>query len=499
MPQDNPPIIPDRSVAPASWGLQAGVLALALAIGGAAFVVYAGRELTLSHYDARAHLVVARRVVDSLTPGWRQFGAVWLPLPALLSLLPVRWDWAYRSGAVGLLSSTAALAWGLSMLAGYLHRRTGSLSIAVATPLVILLNPNVLYLQSTPMTEPLLLALTFAALAAVDLWVRRPSRSATRYAGWCLVALVMTRYEGWLVAGALVAVGAVAAGRHRVRASIGLALYPTLAVAAYVAAASAATGGWFLGTDFFVPENPSRHLPLAAIKEVAGTTADLTGPWLIAVGAAGALVLLVRAVRTREASELLPLALGATAVLPAVAFFEGHPHRDRYMVPLVAATAVLAALAVGALPARLRAAAAAGILVVSVWLNPPLSSRAPMVIEAQWETPFRLDRRAVSGELARRHDGTPILASMGSLAHYMQETSAIGLSIRDFLHEGNGDLWAAALASPRRHVRWILIEERAEGGDALAALARQRPDFLDGFRRVIDGGGLVLYERSDPQ
>ena len=31
------------------------------------------------------------------------------------------------------------------------------------------------------------------------------------------------------------------------------------------------------------------------------------------------------------------------------------------------------------------------------------------------------------------------MASMGSLAHYMQELSASGYALRDFLHEGNGD------------------------------------------------------------
>jgi hypothetical protein len=55
--------------------------------------------LTLSHYDAKAHLVVARRVFDSLTPSWEQIGAVWLPLPHVLNALPVQIDWMYRTGA----------------------------------------------------------------------------------------------------------------------------------------------------------------------------------------------------------------------------------------------------------------------------------------------------------------------------------------------------------------------------------------------------------------
>ncbi len=74
------------------------------------------------------------------------------------------------------------------------------------------------------------------------------------------------------------------------------------------------------------------------------------------------------------------------------------------------------------------------------------------------------------------------MASMGSLGHYMQEASRSGFAIRDFLHEGNGDIWLAALESPRPFAAWMLIEEKAEGGDMLAQpVARARPTFLDGI------------------
>ena len=61
--------------------------------------------LVLSHYDAKAHLVVARRIVDNVTPGWQQIGGVWLPLPHLLSALPVQMDVLYRTGAFASLVS----------------------------------------------------------------------------------------------------------------------------------------------------------------------------------------------------------------------------------------------------------------------------------------------------------------------------------------------------------------------------------------------------------
>jgi hypothetical protein len=42
----------------------------------------------------------------------------------------------------------------------------------------------------------------------------------------------------------------------------------------------------------------------------------------------------------------------------------------------------------------------------------------------------------------------------------------------------------------------MLIEERAEGGDMLAALARSDEEYLSRFTRVAAGGGLALYRRE---
>ncbi len=100
-----------------------------------------------------------------------------------------------------------------------------------------------------------------------------------------------------------------------------------------------------------------------------------------------------------------------------------------------------------------------------------------MVLEAQWETPYRIGREAVTRYLSSgAWDGTPILASMGALGHYMQESSKAGFNIADFLHEGNGDLWTAALARPERYVNWILSRNARRVGacsrNARAAIRR---------------------------
>ena len=142
----------------ASSTLFVALVAVVAGIGGTIVALhYHELGLTLSHYDARGHLVVARRIIDSLTPGWQQIGAVWLPLPHLLNALPVQVDAWYRSGASAVAISIAAFAVAVGAIAWIVLELTGSQVAAVAGAAVFAFNPNVLYLQSTPMTEPLLL------------------------------------------------------------------------------------------------------------------------------------------------------------------------------------------------------------------------------------------------------------------------------------------------------------------------------------------------------
>jgi hypothetical protein len=211
---------------------------------------------------------------------------------------------------------------------------------------------------------------------------------------------------------------------------------------------------------------------------------------------AAALIASLALARSQWTVNLVALSLSATAALPWVAFFEGHPYRIRYMVPLIAAEGVTAGIAAGLLP-RARIVAALLLLAVVGYELRPLDASAPMVVEAQWDRPNAPVRAQVTACLGPP-SGETIMASMGSLGHYMQEASSAGYRISDFLHEGNGDIWLAALAEgPRAFAEYVLIEEKAEGGDMLAKRVREDPHFLDGYSRVCEGAGLVLYRRTD--
>lgn len=490
MPVNSPKSIAEGAARPSPRLVRWLVFLSVAVLGTFAAAHYAGAGLTLSHYDARGHLVVARRTFDSLTPGWRQIGAVWLPLPHLLDIPGVWWDWGFRTGYPATAISILALAGGLAAFSSRLYRTTRSAAAAMTAPLLVVTNPNVLYLASTPMTEPLLLGLAFWSVAAVDRWISQDTPQHARVAGAAITCLALTRYEGWCIAAALVALASFQKWR-----ALQFAWYLGGAIAGFLVLGRATTGVWFVTSGFFEPDVSTLGSAGASLWQVWRSTLALGGWALTFAGAAGAVVCLDQ-LRRRTPHPTAAMALVAAAALPAYAFFQGHPHRIRYMVPLVAASGALAALLVAALPRRTRALALVA-LAAGVWVEQrPIDSRAPMVLEAQWEAPFREGRTLVTAYLHREFDGTPILASMGSLGHYMQETSHAGFRLRDFLHEGNGDLWKAARDEPERHVKWVLMEERAEGGDELALRARRDPTYLADFTRVAEGGGLVLYRRG---
>ncbi len=329
----------------------------ALAFGTAAAAYYASAGLTLSHYDARAHLVVARRIIDSLTPGWQQIGAVWLPLPHLLNMWPVQIDALYRSGASAVafsVISTAVTVWALSSL---ILRTTGSTSGAVAAAALLVGNPNVLYLQSTPMTEPLLFATTAVAIALTAAWIDTGAPRWPTGAGLALAAACLTRYEAWPIAAAVVAIaGAVlvrrgTAVRDAPGGCVRLAAWPAAAIVLFLVNSRWTVGAWFVSGGFFVPENTeAMGHPLVAWAQVREGLYRLSGSALVWSAYAGAAIIVYTFIRARpRASLALVLALAAAAALPCYAYLQGHPFRIRYDVPLVAACAALTGAGIGLL------------------------------------------------------------------------------------------------------------------------------------------------------
>ena len=166
----------------------------------AAFVFFCQRRgYTLYYGDASAHVNIARRVVDSRRPGYEQLGTVWLPLPHVLMLPFVKRDKWWRSGLAGAIPAAAFFVAGAVFLYAAVRRATGSRAGALTAAAVLALNPNLLYLQATPMTEPIFLGCFAATVFFCVRFQESPQSWCVLCAGVAALAGTLTRYEGWFV------------------------------------------------------------------------------------------------------------------------------------------------------------------------------------------------------------------------------------------------------------------------------------------------------------
>src|SRR5438128_2360762 len=81
------------------------IVLLLSVISVAAFIYFYSNKLGLAYNDARSHLDIGRRVVESLKPGFSQLGSVWLPLPHLLMAITIWNDFMWHSGLAGAIQS----------------------------------------------------------------------------------------------------------------------------------------------------------------------------------------------------------------------------------------------------------------------------------------------------------------------------------------------------------------------------------------------------------
>src|SRR5262249_37747584 len=106
------------------------------------------------------------------------------------------------------------------------------------------------------------------------------------------------------------------------------------------------------------------------------------------------------------------IALLGCAILPWAAYYQGHPIRIRYDVPLVAAAPALIGAAVALLPRAARAVAGVAIVAIAIWQAPPFDRSAPVIVEAQRVAAEDAGRAAVTAYLTAHWDGRPIMMSM---------------------------------------------------------------------------------------
>ncbi len=492
------------------------VLLLAIVSYAAASYVYK-HGYTLYYGDAEAHLNIARRVVDSRTPGPEQLGTVWLPLPHLLMLPLVRNDRLWKSGLAGVFPSAASFILAGVALFAAARRAYSSTTAAIASVLVFAANPNLLYLQSTPMTESLFLA-ALAVLLWATLWFRdSASVWAVVIAGIAVTAAALTRYEGWFLIpfvfvyfwlrarnkwlavlfGALASLGPLAWMAHnQYYYSNALEFYngPYSALAIYHR--QLASG---------MQPYPGDHNWLQAIQYYSTAVRLAVGiPVLILAGAG-----MICALQRRLYWPLLFLALvpgfyvwsmhssGTPIFVPTLWPFSWYNTRYAIAALPCAAFAAGALVLVVSQRFRLLTALAIGLIPLSFYSWNGISSICWKESAVNSEA-----RREWSSDAARYlaenyKPGSGIAFSFGDLAGVLREA---GIPIREALHEGNHPEWDATIARPDLMLAkaWVLANAGDELDMAVRKADRQGVHYQLERQIMVKGAPVVEIYRRQP-
>jgi hypothetical protein len=451
----------------------------------------------LLYGDAEAHLHIARRVFDSQRPRFSQLGTVWLPLPHILLLPFVNIDSWWRSGLAGAFPSmaeTILAAVGLFKLA----RRWMGVAAATFVLALFILNPNVLYVSTTALTEPLFLAELVWSVVLLLEWcdaLAEDTKKTSRLL-WLLIAVlvaaVYTRYDGWVLGFVIWLLLAVELWKRKkffslsfVGASVVLAAAPVLWLiynavlykdpldflrGQYSAAAIEArtSHGVF-------PPHPGWHNPWESLlfycKDVQMVAGEgRWGEWLFWLALAGALWFCVKRDEKPGARWALLLWLPLPFYCYSVAYGSvpiflpvWWPHNwynTRYGLELMPAIALGAGFCGEELLRwmhrkwpRYEFAIAVGLMAVAALSTWQLCAHEPIVLgEGRRNNEMRgTYEREIASRLKLLHELRPDAIVLMDSSSYPGVVTQAGMVYKQTINESDLDLYDAALKNPSAH------------------------------------------------
>ena len=468
-----------------TWPALCALAALALA----ASWLFWRQGSTLAYGDAEAHLNIARRILDSRAPGVEQFGTVWLPLPHAAMLPFVRHDSLWRTGLAGAIPSSLAFIFGGFLFFLALRKLFGSGAAAWAGLAAWALNPNLLYLQAAPMSEPYSLCAIALLIFLLVHFLEKPSLRLAAACGLALSLGALTRYEIWVLIPVAALVVFARAGGSRLPMTLAFSACAALGPLSWLAhnlyfysdPLEFYRGQWSALAINRGANYPGFHDWPAAFRYYGAAALGCLGAPLVWIGAAGLAVALWRrqwaaAVVVLSVPAFYVLSLYSSGTPIYVPYLWPHSwYNTRYGLSALPAAAFGAAALSSLLPGRARPAWAAILAAACAapWLLAPDMEGWLCWKEAQVNGEGRrsVTRQAAQYLGPRYRHGDGILLSFGDPAGILRQS---GIRISESLHEGDGPLFQAVLARPDLFMweEWAICVEGDRVSKAMARLKR---------------------------
>lgn len=505
------------------------LVVLASAASVVAYLYFDHQNTILGYKDTISHLLIGRRVVVGEVTGLAQLGGVWLPLQHVL-IATLAWnDTLYSTGLAGSVFSMASyvaavvLVWRIVLLV------TGDRVAAWASALVFGLSANLLYLQATPMGEPVMYA---GMLWAVWLLLSylRTDRPTYLFASAIVAALlVYVRYEAWVFSAALWFVLLYTCLRQRRRMLAGdqagqgslivYGFYMTLAVLGWQIWNQVIFGdwaGWLNGMYSSIAQTGDIDTTQTAdfrhtfLTYWYGMTHTVTLP-LLALGVAGLVVMAWRERLSPQFAVLLATIAPAAFIMYGlyagtqpmnVMEVDGVIYNLRMALLMLLPAVLFTGYLISCLPRRgwlgatTRTVAMLGLAALpAVTLTHAVETDGDSVImslEARQARASFAEQREVGAFVAERTHGRVLVQSFGN------EWVVFPIQER-VIYEGSQDLWTTSLDSPAREQNRIeVVVMRTTPGytDEVCDELGNSVELTSHFRLLLTTDDFRVYGRT---
>ena len=487
-----------------------------ISVGGFIFNYITG--FGLLYNDARSHLDIGRRAVENLKPGFAQLGSVWLPLPHFLMIFTVWNDFMWHSGLSGAIQSMVSYV-ATSILIYLLLKELGvDIFGRLMGVGVFALNLNIIYMQSTAMTELLLIATMTAATYELVKWYKDENLFRfIRIAFWVLLSTLI-RYDGWL----LFLYIAMIVFLHMLRkygykktegvlilfatlAGFGIFLWIFWNLMIFKDPLYFIFGPYSANAQQKAMEMagalPTKHNLYVSFITYVYAFVYNTNPFIVFVASIGALLMMF----DRRISGAVRIAL-TTLFVPfffnVLALYLGHSSlyvKDfmaswfnvRYGLVMIPTIAVFS----GYFVYRVKSMRYLflGLFFLVTFFT--YVSRDAVSLDDAVSGSSGKNVKEVSGWLkdnAGQKEGFVLI----SVASHDAIIFSSGMQMSRFIHEGTGDYWDLATTHPASWARWIILRTNDEN-DNTYRLLRYNKEFINNYKLVHNYPFADIYELKD--
>jgi hypothetical protein len=474
-------------------------------------------------------------VFDNRKPGAAQIGSVWLPLSHILALPLVWMDWAWRTGFAGSFVSMISFVCTVIGVYAIIFQLSGKRLAAFVGAAVVGLNLNMLYLQTTPLTEPLYVALFVGSAYFLVRYIQTTHSKYLLPLAFLTALQIMTRYDGWFVAVAIALALLVFETKAR-GLSLDKAIGNVLIYALPVAFAGILWLGWnavIFGDAFYFATGPfsaqaqqqviqhhsglvTKGHVITSMEAVGYSVADNVGWLVLNVSLIGWLVYLNPFSTRQVALRMVVIGvLASVVVFNVVALFlgfsilnvpelnlnpAGNPSATMFNVRYGILALPFIAVGVGLLIARFlrsgRMYLVPMVMVVIVVQALITYSDKPITLQDGQVGASAFVEQGVANELKKNVGPTDDV--LMSMSYFNPVAYASDLNLRQFVHEGASAQWEGAMADPHTNIEWVVMSNGNEADPVYKKLFEQDKTVLDTYYSLVyqDKHARVYHIRS---